>query len=156
MPKISPFLWFDGQAEQAAEFYVSIFPNSKITNVLRNSKTGPGPEGSALVVGFELDGQTISALNGGPYQKLSEAFSFVVYCQDQAEIDHYWERLGEGGVYSVCGWLKDRFGLSWQVTPTEFFTLVSDPDPQKAGRVMTAMMQMTKFDLAKLREAYAG
>jgi predicted 3-demethylubiquinone-9 3-methyltransferase (glyoxalase superfamily) len=156
MNKISPFLWFDTQAEDAANFYVSVFKNSKITSVMRNGDNGPGPKGSALVVGFEIDGQPVSALNGGPYQKLSEAFSFVIRCQDQAEVDYYWDTLSEGGAPSVCGWLKDRFGLSWQVVPEEFFKLASDMDPAKAGRVMAAMMQMTKFDIAKLREAYAG
>jgi predicted 3-demethylubiquinone-9 3-methyltransferase (glyoxalase superfamily) len=156
MPKITPFLWFDTEAEQAANFYVSVFPNSKITQVVRNGDNGPGPKGSALVVGFELDGEQVSALNGGPHQTLTEAFSFVVHCEDQAEVDHYWEKLGEGGAYNVCGWLKDRYGLSWQIVPDEFLRLIADPDPAKAGRAMAAMMQMTKLDIAKLREAYAG
>jgi predicted 3-demethylubiquinone-9 3-methyltransferase (glyoxalase superfamily) len=156
MPKISPFLWFDSEAEEAANFYVSIFPNSRITRVLKNTENTPGPTGSALAVDFELDGQPVTALNGGPHQRLSEAFSFVVHCKDQAEVDHYWERLSEGGQTNVCGWTKDRFGLSWQVTPDLLLELASDPDPAKASRVMDAMMQMTKIDIAKLRQAYAG
>jgi predicted 3-demethylubiquinone-9 3-methyltransferase (glyoxalase superfamily) len=156
MQKISPFLWFDTQAEDAANFYVSVFKNSKITSVMRNGDNGPGPKGSPLVVSFELEGQAISALNGGPHQKLSEAFSFVIRCKDQSEVDYYWDTLSEGGAPNVCGWLKDKFGLSWQVVPEEFFKLAGDADPAKAGRVMAAMMQMTKFDIAKLREAYAG
>jgi predicted 3-demethylubiquinone-9 3-methyltransferase (glyoxalase superfamily) len=151
MPKISPFLWFDTQAEEAANFYVSVFENSRITKVMRKG------DGSALVVAFEIEGQPVSALNGGTYQKLSEAFSFVVQCKGQEEVDHYWDTLlSDGGSPSVCGWLKDRFGLSWQVVPEEFFRLTSDPDPAKSARVMAAMMQMTKFDIAKLEAAHAG
>jgi len=156
MPKISPFLWFDTEAEAAANFYVSVFPNSKITSIMRNDGNAPGPKGSVLVVGFEIDGQQVSALNGGPYNKLSEAFSFVIRCKDQQEVDYYWDTLSEGGQTNVCGWTKDRFGLSWQVVPEEFFKLAADPDPQKVSRVMAAMMKMTKFDVAKLREAHEG
>jgi predicted 3-demethylubiquinone-9 3-methyltransferase (glyoxalase superfamily) len=156
MPKITPFLWFDTQAEQAANFYVSVFPNSKITRVVRNGKAAPGPEGAVLLVEAELDGEPVSMLNGGPHQRLSEAFSFVVHCKDQAEVDHYWDRLSEGGQTSVCGWTKDRFGLSWQIAPDELLAMIADPDPAKADKAMAAMMKMTKIDIAKLREAYAG
>ena len=156
MHKISPFLWFDTEAEEAANFYVSVFKDARIVAVVRNSAAGPGPEGSVQVVSFELAGQPFTALNGGPQFKFNESISLVVHCQDQAEVDHYWQGLSQGGATNVCGWLKDRYGLSWQVVPTEFMTMASDPDPQKVGRVMKAMMQMTKFDIAKLREAYAG
>lgn len=156
MPKISPFLWFDTQAEEAADFYVSVFPNSRITRVARRPKGVPGPEGEVMVVDFEIDGQNVSAMNGGSYQTLSEAFSFVVHCKDQAEVDHYWETLSQGGQTNVCGWTKDRFGLSWQVTPDALLEMIADPDPAKVDRVMAAMMRMTKLDIAKLREAYAS
>ena len=156
MPKISLFLWFDTQAEQAANFYVSIFPNSKITRVVRRSKGVPGPEGEVLVVDFEIDGQKVSAMNGGTHYTLSAAFSFVDHCKDQAEVDHYWETLSQGGQTNMCGWTTDRFGLSWQVTPDALLEMISDPDKAKVQRVMAAMMQMTKLDIAKLREAFAG
>ncbi|HUO23176.1 MAG TPA: VOC family protein [Caulobacteraceae bacterium] len=156
MPKITPFLWFHDQAEAAVDFYVSVFPNSRITRVLRTTAEGPGPEGSVLAIDFELDGQPVTALNGGPYQTLSEAFSFVVHARDQAEVDRYWEALSEGGQTNVCGWTKDRFGLSWQVVPDGFLDLMADPDPQRAARAMRAMMQMTKLEIGKLREAVAG
>jgi predicted 3-demethylubiquinone-9 3-methyltransferase (glyoxalase superfamily) len=156
MQKISPFLWFDTQAEEAANFYVSIFKNSRIRRIARNGEQGPGPAGSVLVVSFELDGQPFTALNGGPQFKFTEAISLVVDCADQAEVDHMWERLGEGGQPGVCGWLKDRYGLSWQIVPVEFMQMATDPDPAKVGRVMGAMMQMTKMDIAKLREAFEG
>lgn len=156
MPKISPFLWFDTQAEDAANFYVAVFPNSRITRIARRPKGVPGPEGEVLVVDFEIDGQKISALNGGTYQTLSEAFSFVVHCKDQAEVDYYWDRLSEGGQTNVCGWTKDRFGLSWQVTPDALLEMIADPDASKVERVMAAMMKMTKLDIAQLRTAYAA
>jgi predicted 3-demethylubiquinone-9 3-methyltransferase (glyoxalase superfamily) len=156
MPKISPFLWFDGQAEEAANFYVSLFPNSRITAVSRFGEVGPGPAGSVLTVGFELDGAVFQALNGGPDFKFNESVSFVVNCKDQAEVDRYWDALSEGGQTNVCGWLKDRYGLSWQVTPQVLIDLIGDPDQAKADRVMAAMMQMTKIDIAKLEEAAAG
>ena len=157
MPKISTMLWFDGQAEEAANFYVGVFPNSRITSVMRNTGDAPGEKGSALVVAFELDGAPVSALNGGPMFTFSEAVSFVVHCKDQAEVDYYWEHLmADGGQPSQCGWLKDRFGFSWQVTPDELLALIGDPDPAKASRAMQAMMTMQKIDLAKLREAVAG
>ena len=156
MPDITPFLWFDNQAEEAANFYVSIFPNSKILNVMRNPGSAPGPEGSVLTVDFELDGARVTALNGGPNFTFSEAVSFVVDCEDQAEVDHYWDRLLDGGTPSQCGWLKDRFGFSWQVTPRQIFETIGGPDPAGRERAMAAMMQMTKLDVAKLEAAYAG
>lgn len=156
MPKIHPFLWFDSQAEEAANFYVSIFPNSKILNVVRNAGSAPGPAGGVLTVDFEIDGQRVTALNGGPIFSFSEAFSFVIECKDQAEVDDYWERLVEGGQESQCGWLKDRFGLSWQVVPQALFETIGGPDPAGRARAMDAMMKMKKLDVAKLKAAYAG
>jgi predicted 3-demethylubiquinone-9 3-methyltransferase (glyoxalase superfamily) len=157
MPKIHPFLWFDTQAEEAAKFYVSIFPNSKVTNVMRNPSGAPGPEGQAMSVDFELDGFRVAGLNGGPHFKFSEATSFFIECQDQAEVDYYWEKLVEGGgTYSQCGWLKDRFGFSWQVVPKQLFETIGGPDAAGRGRAMKAMMQMVKLDVAKLEAAYRG
>ena len=157
MPKITPFLWFDTQAEEAANFYVSLFKNSRILDVSRYGDAGPGPKGSVMVVSYELDGQRFTALNGGPHFKLDEAVSFVIDCEDQAEVDYFWDALtADGGQPSQCGWLKDRFGLSWQVTPREMIALIQSPDPAVSNRVMGAMMQMTKIDIAKLREAAAG
>ena len=153
-PKISPFLWFDTQAEDAANFYVSVFPNSKITRVARRPKGVPGKEGEVMVVDFTIDGQAVSAMNGGTWQKLTEAFSFVVHCKDQAEVDHYWETLSEGGETSVCGWTKDRFGLSWQITPDALLDMITNGDPKKVQAAMGAMMQMTKLDIAKLKAAF--
>lgn len=156
MQKISPFLWFDTQAEEAANFYVSIFKNSRITRIARYGDAGPGPKGSVMTVGFELEGQSFTALNGGPVFKLSEAISFVVDCETQAEIDHYWDKLLAGGQAQHCGWLKDKFGLSWQIVPRVLIELVSGPDQAKAGRAMQAMMGMVKFDIAKLKQAAEG
>ncbi|TCR62196.1 VOC family protein [Bosea sp. BK604] len=157
MQKITPFLWFDSQAEEAVNFYVSVFKNAKAGKVMRCGDGGPGPKGSVLTVSFELEGIEFIALNGGPHFKLNEAVSFVIHCADQAETDHYWNKLVEGGgEHSQCGWLKDRFGLSWQVTPTILLQRMSDPDPAKAGRVAQAMMKMTKIDIAKIEEAYKG
>jgi predicted 3-demethylubiquinone-9 3-methyltransferase (glyoxalase superfamily) len=157
MSKIHPFLWFDTQAEEAMNFYVGLFPNSKVLKVARYTDTGPGPAGSVMTADFELDGQRLTALNGGPHFKLDEAVSLVIDCGDQAEVDHYWEKLVEGGgSHSQCGWLKDRFGLSWQVTPRRLIELTTDPDRAKAARVFAAMMQMTKIDIAKLEAAAAG
>ncbi len=153
MSKITPFLWFDTQAEEAATFYVSIFPTSRIVEVARYSEAGPGPAGSAMTVHFELDGQEFLALNGGPEYTFTEAVSFVVTCTSQEEVDRYWEKLSEGGEEGVCGWLKDRYGLSWQVTPTILPELLTDPDREKAGRVMQAMLQMKKIDIAGLQRA---
>jgi predicted 3-demethylubiquinone-9 3-methyltransferase (glyoxalase superfamily) len=157
MQKITPFLWFDNNAEQAAEFYVSIFKNSKILNVSRYGDAGPGPKGAVMVVNFQLAGQEFIALNGGPLFKFSEAFSFVVNCENQKEVDEYWSKLTSGGGQeSQCGWLKDKFGFSWQVVPTELGKLMSDKDPKKANRVMQALLQMKKLDIAKLQQAAEG
>jgi predicted 3-demethylubiquinone-9 3-methyltransferase (glyoxalase superfamily) len=156
MPKIHPFLWFDTEAEEAANFYVSVFPNSKILTVMRNPAGAPGPEGQVLTVDFKLDGFRVTALNGGPNFRFSEVVSFVIDCQDQAEVDHYWDRLLDGGEESMCCWLKDRFGFSWQVTPRQIFETIGGPDAAGRERAMAAMMQMRKLDIAKLQAAYAG
>jgi predicted 3-demethylubiquinone-9 3-methyltransferase (glyoxalase superfamily) len=157
MPKISPFLWFDTQAEEAAKFYVSVFPGSKITKVSRYGEGGPGPAGSVMVVELVIDGQTVMALNGGPTFKLTEAFSMNVECKDQAEVDRYWQALAaDGGEEGPCGWLKDKFGLSWQVNPTILKEMLDDPDRQKAKRVMDAMMKMKKIEIPILKKAYEG
>jgi len=156
MQKISPFLWFDTQAEEAAKFYVSIFRNSKIGKIARYGEAGPGPKGSVMTVAFELDGQQFTALNGGPQFKFNESVSFVVRCETQAEVDDYWTKLSQGGQTQVCGWLKDKFGLSWQIVPNALIELATDPDPAKSQRVMRAMMQMTKIDIAKLKQACDG
>jgi predicted 3-demethylubiquinone-9 3-methyltransferase (glyoxalase superfamily) len=152
--KITPFLWFDHQAEEAVAFYISIFPNSKVVKVVRYSAAGPGPAGSAMTVEFKLEGQSFVALNGGPHFKFTEAISFVVNCQTQEEVDVYWEKLSADGGEVQCGWVKDKFGLSWQVVPTVMLEYLSDPDPEKAGRVMKAMLKMTKLDIATLKAAY--
>ena len=150
--KITPFLWFDTQAEEAANFYTSVFKNSRILHVSRYGDAGPGPKGSAMVVNFQLAGQEFTALNGGPNFKFSEAFSFVVNCENQQEIDDYWTKLtAGGGQESMCGWLKDKFGFSWQIVPTELGKLMSNP--QKANRVMEALLKMRKLDLAALKAA---
>ena len=151
--KITPFLWFDHQAEEAANFYTSIFPNSKIVKVIRYGKNGPGPAGSAMTVEFQLEGQTFVALNGGPHFKFTEAVSFVVNCQSQDEVDRYWEKLSAGGAEIQCGWLKDKFGLSWQIVPTALPELLNDPDPKKSERVMKVMLTMKKLDIAALKKA---
>ena len=152
--KITPFLWFDHQAEEAAGFYTSIFPNSKIVRVVRYGKAGPGPPGSAMTVEFQLEGQTFVALNGGPIFKFTEAISFVVNCRTQDEVDVYWDKLSAGDSAAQCGWLKDKFGLSWQIVPTVLVEMLSDPDPQKSQRVMKAMMTMIKLDIRRLKEAF--
>lgn len=154
MPKLTPNLWFDGQAEEAANYYVSIFKNSRVMNVSRYGDTGPGPEGSALVVTFSLDGQDFAAINGGPEFTFSEAISFQIDCADQDEVDYFWEKLSEGGRKDQCGWLKDKYGLSWQVVPTILEKLMTDKDPAKTNSVMRAMMQMAKLDIAGLKAAY--
>ncbi len=148
-------LWFDTQAEQAAAFYTGIFKDSKISAIHRYTEAGPGPEGTVMLVEFELNGQKFSALNGGPQFSFNEAVSIVVPCADQAEIDYYWSSLTEGGQEIACGWLKDRYGLCWQIVPAAFLELASDPDRQKAARVMRAMLTMTKFDIAEIEKAYA-
>jgi predicted 3-demethylubiquinone-9 3-methyltransferase (glyoxalase superfamily) len=149
-------LWFDTQAEEAATFYTGIFKDAKLGTVHRHTEAGPGPAGSVLLVEFELNGQKFSALNGGPQFTFNEAVSIVVPCADQAEVDYYWDRLTDGGQESVCGWLKDRYGLSWQIVPTVFFDMIKDPDAATAARVMQAMLGMTKLDIAALQKAYAG
>ena len=156
MQKITPFLWFDTQAEEAARFYTGIFKDAKLGAVHRHTEAGPGPAGSVMLVEFELNGQQFSALNGGPQFTFNEAISIVVPCADQAEVDYYWDRLSDGGQENVCGWLKDRYGLCWQIVPAVFFDMIADPDSAKAARVTRAMMDMTKFDIAALQQAYAG
>jgi predicted 3-demethylubiquinone-9 3-methyltransferase (glyoxalase superfamily) len=155
MPKITPFLWFDTQAEEAAEFYTSVFPSSRITDVSRYGSAGPGPEGSVMTVAFELDGQQFTALNGGPEFTFNEAISFSVSCETQAEVDDYWSKLSDGGEEGPCGWLKDRFGVSWQIVPTALPRLLGDPDREKSQRVMAAMLQMKKIEIDELERAAA-
>jgi predicted 3-demethylubiquinone-9 3-methyltransferase (glyoxalase superfamily) len=156
MPKITPCLWFDTRGEEAATFYTSIFPNSKITDVVKYGPAGPGEEGTVMVAAFELDGQKFVALNGGPQFTFSEAISFQVSCSSQEEVDHYWNALTEGGEESQCAWLKDKFGLSWQIVPTRLTELLSDPDREKAQRVMEAMLQMKKIEIDVLEQAAAA
>jgi len=153
MEKISPFLWFDTQAEEAANFYTSIFKNSKINSITRYGDAGPGPKGSVMTVAFTLNGQEFVALNGGPIFKFNESISFVINCDSQEEIDYYWDNLLQGGTPSQCGWLKDKFGLSWQVVPTILPKLFQSKDPEKSKRVMQAMMKMVKFDIKTLEDA---
>jgi predicted 3-demethylubiquinone-9 3-methyltransferase (glyoxalase superfamily) len=155
MPKTTPWLWFDTEAENAAEFYVSVFPNSRILDVSRYGAAGPRPEGMVMTVSFELDGQQYGALNGGPDSEFNEAVSFLVDCEDQAEVDHYWNALSDGGEEGPCGWLKDRFGLSWQIIPKALPRLLGDPDREKAQRVMEAMLKMGKIEVAELERAAA-
>ncbi|MEV8317015.1 VOC family protein [Streptomyces sp. NPDC059900] len=153
MPRITPNLWFDTQGEEAAKFYVSVFPNSKITSVAHYGEAGPRPAGTVMTVEFELDGQPYLALNGGPEFTFNEAVSLSVDCADQAEVDHYWAKLSEGGEEGPCGWLKDKFGLSWQVVPAAMGELMSDPDQGRAQRAMAAMLGMKKLDVAALYAA---
>ncbi len=153
MQKITPCLWFDTQAEDAATFYTSVFGSSRILDVARYGEAGPGPEGSVLTVRFELDGQEFVALNGGPHFTFNEAISFQVSCADQDEVDHYWDTLSEGGEESQCGWLKDRYGVSWQIVPTRLSELLGDPDPGRSQRAMQAMLQMQKIEIATLEQA---
>jgi predicted 3-demethylubiquinone-9 3-methyltransferase (glyoxalase superfamily) len=152
--KITPFLWFNDNAEEAASFYVSIFKNSQIVNVSRYGEGGPKPAGTAMIVNFQLDGQEVMALNGGPEFKFTEAISLYVTCETQEEVDGYWNRLTDGGEEVQCGWLKDKFGLSWQIVPTALGKLMGDSDPVRAQRVMQAMLQMKKIDIAGLQRAY--
>jgi len=156
MQKISPFLWFDNQAEEAMNFYLSVFKDSKAGKIVRYGDAGPGPKGSVMVVSFELNGMKFTALNGGPIFKFTEAVSFFVDCETQAEVDHYWEKLSVGGEPGDCGWLKDKFGLSWQIVPSALPRLLGDPDAAKANRAMQAMMQMKKIDIAGLEAAATG
>ncbi|HYJ16144.1 MAG TPA: VOC family protein [Candidatus Limnocylindria bacterium] len=154
MQKITPCLWFDNNAEEAVNHYLSIFKNSKINKVLRCGDAGPGPKGSVLTIAFQLEGQDFIALNGGPIFKFNEAISLSVDCKSQIEVDDLWEKLSAGGQESRCGWLKDKFGLSWQVVPSILVEMLQDPDPEKAKRVMAAMMKMGKIDIAQLKQAY--
>jgi len=153
MHEITPCLWFDTQGEDAARFYVSVFPNSRIVDVAHYGSAGPRDEGSVMTVEFDLDGQRFTALNGGPEFTFSEAVSFQVSCETQDEVDHYWSKLSEGGQEGPCGWLKDRFGLSWQIVPTALTRLLADPDKERAQRVMAAMLRMGKLEIAKLEAA---
>jgi predicted 3-demethylubiquinone-9 3-methyltransferase (glyoxalase superfamily) len=156
MQKITTFLWFNDQAEEAMNFYTSVFKNSRIVKVSRYGDAGPGPKGSVMVGTFELEGQQFMALNGGPYYSFTPAISLVVNCETQAEVDEYWEKLLDGGKTVQCGWLTDKYGLSWQIVPTILGELVSGPDPQKSQRAMKAMMGMVKLDIEELKRAYEG
>ena len=156
MPRITPNLWFDDNGEEAARFYVSVFPNSEITGITRYGEAGPGEAGTVMTVSFVLDGQPFTIINGGPQFTFDEAVSFEISCADQAEVDHYWDTLTEGGEESQCGWLKDRFGLSWQVVPAGWEALLNDGDPARAERAMAAMFGMKKLDLAALEAAADG
>ncbi len=154
MQKITPFLWFEDKAEEAMKFYTSIFKNSKIGRTIRCRPEGPGPKGTVMSCTFQLEGQEFMALNGGPQFTFSPAISFFVNCETQEEVDELWEKLSAGGKKERCGWLKDKYGLSWQIIPTTLGKLLSDPDPEKSNRVMKAMLQMDKIDIARLQQAY--
>jgi len=154
MQKITPFLWFDGNAEEAMNFYTSIFKNSKIGRITRYGDAGPGPKGTVMSATFQLDGQEFMALNGGPQFKFTEAISFFVNCETQEEVDELWEKLSEGGQKSRCGWLKDKYGLSWQIIPSALGKMLGDKNPEKSQRVMKAMLQMDKIDIKGLEQAY--
>ena len=156
MQRITPFLWFDDKAEEAINLYVSIFKNSKILSIARYGEAGPGPKGTVMTAKFQLDAQEFVALNGGPHFKFTEAISFVVNCETQEEVDEYWEKLSAGGAESQCGWLKDKYGLSWQVVPKILVELLQDKDAEKSQRVMKAMLQMKKIDIPTLKRAYEG
>jgi predicted 3-demethylubiquinone-9 3-methyltransferase (glyoxalase superfamily) len=156
MQKITPFLWFDNNAEEAMNFYISVFKDSKILSVTRYGEAGPGPKGSVMTGKFQLAGQEFMALNGGPHFKFTEAISFFVNCETQEEVDEFWEKLVEGGEESQCGWLKDKYGLSWQIVPTILVEMLQDKDPEKSQRVMKAMLQMIKIDIKTLKQAYEG
>ena len=156
MQKITPFLWFDGKAEEAANFYTSIFKNSKLGQIRRYGDAGPGPKGSVLTASFAIEGQEFVALNGGPQFTFTPAISFFVNCETQEEVDEFWDKLSEGGRKNRCGWLQDKFGVSWQIVPTALGKLLGDPDPEKSSRVMKAMLQMEKLDIRGLQEAYEG
>jgi len=156
MPKITPFLWFNDEAEEAANFYASVFRNSKVKAVTRYSDAGPGPKGSVMTVNFELDGQEFTALNGGPQYTFTEALSFVVHCDTQQDVDYYWDTLTAGGQESQCGWLKDKYGLSWQIVPKALPRLLQQTDPAKAQRVVQALLRMKKLDIGALERAAQG
>jgi len=153
---ITPFLWFDTNAEEAVNFYLSVFPNSSLGKTTRWGKGGPGPEGSLMTAGFTLNGVDFAAINGGPHFKFTEAVSFVINCETQEDIDHYWDKLSAGGSIQQCGWLKDKFGLSWQVVPPLLSKLLADIDAEKSQRVLQAMMKMVKIDIKALQDAYDG
>jgi predicted 3-demethylubiquinone-9 3-methyltransferase (glyoxalase superfamily) len=154
MQSITPFLWFNGQAEEATNFYVSIFTNSKVLTHTRYGDAGPGTKGTVMITTFELNGQQFHALNGGPQFQFSPAISFLVNCETQQEVDHFWEKLSEGGEMRQCGWLQDKYGISWQIVPSALPQLMKDNDPEKSKRVMQAMLKMTKIDIEELRRAY--
>ena len=154
MQKITPFLWFDGKAEEAMNFYTSIFKNSKVVNIMRYGEAGPGPKGTVMAATFQLDGQEFTALNGGPMFTFSPAISFFVNCETQEEVDDLWKKLSEGGEKQRCGWLKDKYGVSWQIVPTVLGELLQDKDPEKSKRVMNAMLQMDNLDIKSLKQAY--
>jgi len=156
MQKITPFLWFNDKAEEAMKFYVSIFKNSKVVTVTRYGDAGPGPKGSVMTAAFQIQGQDFVALNGGPQFTFSPAISFVINCQTQKEVDYFWQKLSEGGKTNQCGWLDDKYGLSWQVVPTILSKLLADKDPAKSQRVMKAMLQMEKLDIKRLKQAATG
>ncbi len=156
MQKIVPFLWFNDQAEEAMNHYISIFPDSKVVSVMRYGDAGPGPKGTVMAATFQLAGQEFMALNGGPQFKFTEAISLYVNCETQEEVDELWQKLSEGGEGGPCGWLKDKYGLSWQIIPTALGAMLQDPDTEKSNRVMQAMLQMSRIDIAGLRRAYEG
>ena len=156
MQKITPFLWFDDKAEEAMNFYISVFKNSKALGISRYGEAGPGPKGSVMTATFELDGLELIALNGGPHFKFTEAISLSINCETQEEVDELWDKLSEGGEKGRCGWLKDKYGLSWQVNPTALGRMLAEPDPEKSKRVVAAMLQMDKLDIATLQRAYDG
>ncbi len=156
MQKITPFLWYDGKAEEAVNFYVSIFKNSKVVSMARYGDAGPGPKGSVMTAAFQLEGQDFVALNGGPQYKFTPAISLVVNCETQEEVDNLWEKLSAGGRKDRCAWLTDKFGVSWQIVPTILSKLLGDKNPEKAKRVMQAMLQMDKIDISRLQKAYDG
>ncbi len=156
MDRITPCLWFDTEAEEAAAFYTSVFPNSRIVHVSHYGSAGPRPEGMVMEVEFELDGRSVLALNGGPQFRFTEAISLQADCRDQDEVDRLWETLSEGGEEGPCGWLKDRYGVSWQIVPSRMYELIADPDPERAQRAIAAMLQMGKIEIADLERAAAG
>ncbi|KXU89145.1 hypothetical protein CI15_08850 [Paraburkholderia monticola] len=156
MQKIAPCLWFDGNAEEAADFYMSVFPASRIATTLHYTDAGPGPAGKVVAITFELEGQEFMALNGGPQYTFTPAISLLVHCESQQEVDHYWSKLLDGGEPVACGWLRDRFGVSWQIAPNVLLEMLRDPDREKASRVMAQMMKMVKLDIAPLEQAYRG
>jgi predicted 3-demethylubiquinone-9 3-methyltransferase (glyoxalase superfamily) len=156
MQKIAPCLWFDGNAEEAADFYMSVFPASRIATTLHYTDAGPGPAGKVVAITFELEGQEFMALNGGPQYTFTPAISLFVHCESQQEVDHYWSKLLDGGEPVACGWLRDRFGVSWQIAPNVLLEMLRDPDRAKASRVMAQMMKMVKLDIAPLEQAYRG